>query len=200
MAYWMAAPIQAAMAWQQEFEMKGLLAAILIAFAGVAVAADGPIKAEGEVLFGAKIGEPVESALPKLIAALGEPTGDTGRVEGCPVDGSDERHVDWGGMGAQFFEDENSQLVFERWTYRIDYETGQPIPGGPQPDRIELPGGIRMGDPFSKAADVWGFTAKVDEVFEIAWYFGRHVAIMTANADINGPIVEIGVPTIGACE
>ena len=176
------------------------LAAAFALAAGAAWAVDGQIEAGGDNLFGAKFGAPVDEALPRLIEALGQPTEDSGRIEGCPVNGIDERYVDWGGLGAQFYADESGKLVFERWTYRIDAETGGAIAGGPTPDQIVLPKGIRMGDPYRKAADTWGFKAEVDEVFGIAWYFGSEVAIMTADENLDGPIVEIGVPTIGACE
>jgi hypothetical protein len=189
------------MEWQQECDMRGILAAALFVLAaGGAWAQDLKITAGGDNLFGAKFGAPVDQVLPVLIEKLGEPTEDSGRIEGCPVNGIDERYVDWGGFGAQFYADQNGNLVFERWTYRIDAETGEGITGGPTPDQIVLPKGIRMGDPYTKAAEVWGFKAEVDEVFGIAWYFGRDVAIMTADERLDGPIVEIGVPTIGACE
>lgn len=197
----MAAPILRATAWRPVSEMRPVRAAVAGILVAGAVWAQGlTIGAGGDNLFGAKFGDPVDAVLPRLVEVLGPPTGDTGRIEGCPVNGIDERFVDWGGFGAQFFADENGKLVFERWTYRIDAETGAAIAGGPAPGQIVLPDGIAMGDPFSKAAEVWGFTAKVDEVFGIAWYFGRDLAIMTADENLDGPIVEIGVPTIGACE
>ena len=74
------------------------------------------------------------------------------------------------------------------------------MPGGPTPDQIVLPQGIKMGDPFTKAAKTWGFKAEVDDVFQIGWYFGEELAIMTADENLDGPIIEIGVPHIGACE
>ena len=181
--------------------MRGVFVAAGAAlFVSAAMAEEAGIVAGGDNLFGAQFGAPVDKVLPVLTARLGAPTEDSGRIEGCPVNGIDERYVDWGGLGAQFYENEAGALVFERWTYRIDAKSGAEIPGGPAPHRIVLPKGIRMGDSFAMAAEAWGFKAKVDEVFGIAWYFGREVAIMTADERLDGPIVEIGVPTIGACE
>ncbi len=177
----------------------GLVAAAAL-FAGSAFAGDLKINASGDNLFGAKFGSDASSVVARITEVLGAPNDDYGRVEGCPLNGVDERFVNWGGMGAQFFADETGTLKFERWTYRIDYETKSAIPGGPAPDQIILPGGIKMGDPYTKAAKAWGFNAEVDEVFDIGWHFGEEVAIMTADNNLNGPIVEIGVPHIGACE
>ena len=180
--------------------MKKLaMAAIAALMAGGAWAADLKIKAGGDNLFGAKFGQPVDAVLPVLTQTLGSPTQDSGRIPGCPLNGVDERFVDWGGFGAQFFADESGTLKFERWTYRLGPE-GNAVPDGPQPNQIVMPGGIKMGDPFTMAAKAWGFEAKIDDVFGIAWYFGEELAIMTAEENINAPIVEIGVPHIGACE
>ena len=180
--------------------MKKLaIAAMAALMAGTAWAADLKIMAGGDNLFGAKFGQPVDAVLPILTQTLGAPTQDSGRIPGCPLNGVDERFVDWGGFGAQFFADESGTLKFERWTYRLGPE-GAAVQDGPQPNQIVMPSGIKMGDAFTKAATAWGFEAKIDDVFGIAWYFGEDLAIMTAEEDINAPIVEIGVPHIGACE
>ena len=201
MVTWMAAPTLRAMAWQWEYKMKFLggiaLAAIM---AGTALAGDLKIVAGGDNLFGAKFGSPADDAIARISEVLGTPTGDSGRIAGCEVNGIDERYVDWGGLGAQFYENETGKLQFERWTYRVDYESGADIPGGPPSNAIVLPKGIKLGDRYTDAAKAWGFKAEVDEVFQIGWHFGKEVAIMTADENLNGPIVEIGVPHIGSCE
>ena len=177
-----------------------LVAAAAGCMAAAVQAGEVKLEVDREGLFGARFGAPVDQVLPVLIEMLGAPTEDSGRIEGCPVNGIDERYVDWGGFGAQFYADANGKLVFERWTYRLDVEAGRAIEGGPLPEQVVLPKGVRIGDPYTRAAKLWGFSAKVDEVFGIAWHFARDVAIMTADENLDGPIVEIGVPTIGACE
>ncbi len=151
-------------------------------------------------LLGAAIGSDAETAIGILTGALGPPTDDSGWGEGCPLDGVDERYVNWGGLGAQFEISGAGDEVFVRWTYRLDFETGAAIPGGPAPDQIVLPDGIAMGDPFSSAAAAYGFTPSVDEIFGIAIYIGNTFTLLTSEPSVDAPITEIYAPIVRFCE
>lgn len=151
-------------------------------------------------LLGAAIGSDAETAIGILTGVLGPPTDDSGWGEGCPLDGVDERYVNWGGLGAQFEISGAGDEVFVRWTYRLDFETGAAIPGGPAPDQIVLPDGIAMGDPFSSAAAAYGFTPSVDEIFGIAIYIGNTFTLLTSEPSVDAPITEIYAPIVRFCE
>jgi len=153
----------------------------------------------GEIL-GARIGSGEEQALAILKQSLYGPSEDTGRIEGCPLDSIDVRWVTWGGLIVQFEEQEDGTLSLARWTYRLDPETGRSIPGGPAPHQIKLPGGVNMGTRFSDAARIYGFEPMVNDVFGVAMHFAETFAIMTREASIDAPIMEVGTPGIGFCE
>lgn len=176
--------------------MKWALLALLF-LASPAAAAEIPVG--GKDLFGAAFGSGDDETVATIRGVLGEPTEDTGRIAGCELNGVDERYVSWGGLTAQFEENEG-RMVFMRWVYQLDWETGKPIAGGPAPGQIVLPGGVRIGDPFSKAARAWGFKPEIDEVFAVAMYFTPEFGIMTRDPDIDAPISEVGTPGFAFCE
>ena len=183
--------------------MRGAAGLLLLCLAAVPALAGSPIPVGTDTLFGARLGMSEAEAVPILTAELG-PGEDTGWIEGCPLDGIDVRWLGWGGLTAQFEETDDDGRVFSRWTFGLDRQTGEAIPGGPVPERIVLPGGVRMGDRFSAAATAWGFEPKVDDVFGIAYHFAEAAAgtfaIVTSEASIDAPITEVGTPGIPFCE
>ena len=63
-----------------------------------------------------------------------------------------------------------------------------------------LPDGIKIGDPFSRAARTWGFKPEIDEVFAVAMHFTDSFGIMTRDESVDAPIAEVGTPGFAFCE
>jgi hypothetical protein len=198
MAEWTEEPIPPGTAWQWGYDMRWALLALAL-LAWPAAAADIPVG--GTDLFGAAFGSGVDETVAKIGAALGKPTDDTIRTDEC-IDRPNwvARWVSWGGLTAEFEPDEDGHMVFLRWGYRLDYPTGKPIPGGPQPEEIIMPQGVRVGDLFSNAAMLYGFVPQVDDVFELAMHFTPTFGFMTSEPDVDAPIMQVGTPDIGFCE
>jgi hypothetical protein len=174
-----------------------LLALALLAWP--AAAADIPVG--GTDLFGAAFGSGVDETVAKIGAALGTPTEDTTRTECYEVrPNTVTRSVSWGGLTAEFESYKNGHMVFLRWGYRLDDRTGKPFPGGPLPDEIIMPQGVRVGNLFSNAAMLYGFVPQVDDVFAIAMHSTPTFGFMTSEPDVDAPITEVGTPIIAFCE
>jgi hypothetical protein len=151
-------------------------------------------------LLGVTLGSTLEAAAPALTAELGPPD-DTGWIEGCPLNSVEERYLTWGGLEAAFERiSPTATGSFVSWSYRVDRVTGDPLPGGPAPEQIVLPDGVRIGDPFSSAASAYGFVAAIDEVFGVAFYFGPDFTLATSEDSVDAPITDVGVPFILLCE
>lgn len=178
--------------------MKRLVLALLL-LAAPAGAADVSITTEGETLLGAAFGGADADVVAHLAEVLGQPTDDSGVVDGCELNGVRERFVSWGSLTAHF-EEEDGVMVFRRWMYELDAETGMAMEGGPPAEAIVLPEGIVMGDPFEKAARAIGFEARIDDVFGIAMHLGDRLSLLTDGDRLDGPITTVGVPSVAICE
>ncbi len=161
------------------------------------------ISTEDLTLDGVSLGDESDSAISDLIDRFGAPTTDNGWEEGCPFDGEglNERVVQWGGLNAYFTRpDDSSPGVFQTWWYRVNFDTGAAIPGGPTPDQIDLPGDIGFGDPISEVEVRLGLPITFDDVFQLVYVSTESYTISTYELDASAPIVSVGVPFVPACD
>lgn len=178
--------------------MRSLLLALMLVASPLA-AAELTITVDGETLLGAAFGGTDKDVVAQLEEVLGKPTEDSGVINGCELNGVRERFVSWGSLTAHF-EEEDGAMVFRRWMYEIDPESGEALEGGPPPEAIILPEGIRIGDPFDRAARALGIEARIDEVFGIAMHMGERFSLLTDSERLDAPITMIGVPSVALCE
>jgi hypothetical protein len=108
-------------------------------------------------LAGVELNTSETDTIAELTALFGPPTDDY--EDACPyiVRPFNMRYVSWGSLTAVIrIEDTGFGLLgLVGWRYKLD-PTGQPLPGGPLPDHIELPLGLEIGDPIGDAATATG--------------------------------------------
>ena len=108
-------------------------------------------------LAGVEANTPEADTVAELTALFGQPTMDeAGR---CPyfLPGENMRYVRWGSLIAAIktVDSGDGQLGLVGWRYKLD-GSGQPEPGGPLAEHVELPLGLELGDPIGDAATAAG--------------------------------------------
>ncbi len=101
-----------------------------------------------------------------LSEVFGAPDGDTGRGEGCPLNGFDERRITYAGLTVDFDEIDGVQR-YRRWWYR----PSEPVPEGEliyqeqQPDEwvLTLHPGVTPDMTMQEIGDTIGFPAFTGE-------------------------------------
>jgi hypothetical protein len=126
----------------------------------------------------------------ELTAVFGPPTDDY--MDACPyiVRPLNMRYVSWGSLTAviRVRDTGSGDLGLVGWRYKLDL-AGQPLPGGPLPEHIELPFGLEIGDPIGDAATATGSSIE-DTPFGWTAVDGGHFAVEATGVTIdpNAPI------------
>lgn len=160
-----------------------------------------PLVAGQPSLFGVPLGAGTDTAVAYFTAVYQPPGSDTGWIEGCPLDGlgDNERVITWGGLTVTFYRDDVGDY-FESWRFSIDPDSLEAEPGGPAVDDVVLPGGWVLGDSFADVVSDYGAEPTVDEVFGVPLYFDDALVLIGAGPDVDGPVIEVGTPTVAFCE
>ena len=153
-------------------------------------------------LFGVAIGAEAEGGLAKLIAALGQPTGDSGWDVGCTLDSptlENERLVSWGHLRVLFARDAESSSGTLRG-YGFVLPEGDMLLPDDGVRRLTLPTGALLGTPIGNVASTVGAKAQIDKVF--GWVsVTTSGATFTADGDsLTAPLNAVSVPRVFTCE
>lgn len=153
------------------------------------------VVAPDAALLGVPIGTAADAALDALVAAIGTPDFDTEWYVGCPLDGDDldERLVQWGDLNVYFDRSGGPELMVA-WGYDLRIVDG----GFPEIDRIELPGGSRLGDPVDDVAAAAELEVVYDEVLDLN-RVGEPGYEILSEAPSNAPVWGVFVPAVPVC-
>jgi hypothetical protein len=111
---------------------------------------------QNQDLGGMALGTAGDEVVATLSDWYGAPTDDY--MDACPyfLPDPNMRYVRWGSLIAVIRTvDDGEALGLAGWRYKLD-DQGDPEPGGPLAEHIEMPFGLELGDPIGDAVDAGG--------------------------------------------